>query len=474
MIYILISFFTAALTFAQENHPIREGLGLNPATVPQFTDSQILESVRQSLTTSQINPVSHIEIGATATNLKIKVIGDSKNAVQFSCSLVNSSPDCKADTTRAQTFSSVEIPFAHTKDFGLEQKQGHDYLVTAAYVGVVLVTIYAAKKVLNKIVVGSFSVKKDEHHDHSLFPTDQQMRKEMQTNRELFENAMTRAESGIDDHLLQIAKPLVKVATCAHEHGFHCEQISEPQATAAKNSLLNILPHYAVRFGKDFYDELISPIVDLVKASGNKETRKQIWSFFDLTSRRMVTERGVGAAIATGTFVGLGQLVVEILESFVMPAGLHMFCQVGNAAVMAAAANIYNSYLCFISEGSEFQGKGFSARWRTAQQLSQLSKMAAKPKTDKERIVHAFNLLFRIVERDLRHARNLGEIPQPESRQLAARLGTLRYQLSILSIWMLNDLGQDSYALKWLKSLSEVQRAIHDSDACADLLNPAA
>jgi hypothetical protein len=187
----------------------------------------------------------------------------------------------------------------------------------------------------------------------------------------------------------------------------------------------------------------------------------------------MIKERGVGAAVATGVFVGTGQVIIEVLESFVMPAGAHLFCQVGNAAVLAVAAKAYTTYFC-MTQNDEFKNKTMADRWRVAQEISRLAKMNASPESPEQKTIHALNLLFRLVERDLRHARNLEGVAVPESRELARRLGDLRRELTVLSIRLLNKTAQDGEALSWLRNLRALQTALHDSQACADFLKPAA
>lgn len=484
MIYLLFSLLAASATFADS--PIRDGLGFKDSAAPQFTDAKILSSIQYAVENSQLAPVNRIRLETGTESLTVTVVSDKEQSKPFTFRIENGQPVAKEAATASYT-QHIEIPFGTLQTFGFEQKPGFDYSGTAAWVAVGVVGVYAAKKLLNKMTIGKFSASED--HDHeSLFPGSAQMRAEMAANRELAQKALAKAEEALDGQLLEIAKPLVQAAACGHDHsgahvhtlghkhddtGYKCEAVGEPEVKAAQKSLLTAFPNYAARFGKDFYKELIEPVVGLIKAVQDKNTRKQIWNFFDLISRRMIQERGVAAAVVTGAFVGAGQLIIEVLESFVMPAGAHMFCQVGNAAVLAVAAKAYTTYFC-MTQNAEFENKTLADRWRTAQRISKLSKASAEPDSGDEKIIHALNLLFRLVERDVRHARNLDDLGKPESRELARRLGILRRELTVLSIRLINKTSEDGEALMWLKDLYGVQSVLQDPQACADLLKPAA
>ncbi len=475
MIYILVSLLCSTASFAESpaSSPIREGLGFQSVTAPQFDDAQLLSSIQTAVEESKVSAVTRIQVDAGGSKVGIVVVGDKDQVRPFVFRIENGKPVGQPGTMTDFVTHKVEIPFGTLKMYGFEQKPGYDYAGTAGWLAVGVVGLYAAKKVLNKVTIGRYSVG-DAHGEDSMFPTDPEMREEMLTNRELFAHAVVKAEEVIDGQLHNIVKPLAIAAACGHDHGiglkkptpskFVCEGIDEPQAQAARQTLLKVVPNFAVRLGKDFYNELISPIVELVKAVSDKDKRRQTWNFFDLISRRMLKERGVPMAIATGVFVGVGQVVIETLESVALPAGMHMFCQVGNAFVLAVAAKAYTTYFCML-QNEEFKGKTIADRWRTAQQIARMAKVTAEPGSEPDKINHALNLLFRMVERDLRHSRNLKDIEKEPSRDLAWKLGSLRKELTILQIRIVQKTVKDADILSWLKRMYEVQSIIQDCSA---------
>ena len=63
---------------------------------------------------------------------------------------------------------------------------------------------------------------------------------------------------------------------------------------------------------------------------------------------------------------------------------------------------------------------------------------------------------------------------KPESRELARRLGSLRRELTLLSIRLINRTSADGEALLWLKELYNVQSVLQTPQVCGGLLKPAA
>lgn len=467
MIYILVSLLCSTASFADS--PIREGLGFKAESAPLFDDTQLLSSIQSAVEDSNVAPVTGIKIDAGRSKVGIAVVGEKNQARSFTFRIEDGKAVGYPGAIAEKVNHQVEVPFGTLKMYGFEQKHGFDYSGTASWVAVGVVGVYAAKKVLNKMTIGKWSA--GEEHDHSLFPDAKEMREELTENRELLAHALAKVEDALDGQLLAIVKPLAQVAACGHNHGlgekashgtgFVCEGIDEPKIQAARQSLLTGFPSYAKRFGNDIYNELISPVVGLVKAVFDKGKRTQTWNFFDLISRRLMKERGMTAAVVTMVYVGTTQAAWETVESFIMPAGLHLYCTIANTAILASAMNAYTTYFC-MTQHQEFKDKTIVDRWRVAQKMTKLTKPNAEPKEENEKITHALNLLFRLVERDVRHARNLGDLAKPESRILAERLGTLRRELSVLSIRLINKTAADHETLNWLKALYEVQSVVQD------------
>lgn len=463
MLHFIFMFLISTAHAAPVESPLREGLGFPPSTAAAFDDEDILSSIRQALESADFAPVWRINIEGGSESLTIQVVGRDR----FDSFLFKKEQGRLVITNgplKEKLLHQVEVPFGNLHARGFQQKELTAHTPLGVWLAVGVVGIYAAKKLLNKMTLGSFS-SAGHAAEEPLFPTAAMMRGERVENRAILERAL---DAQLDDFVF----PLAEAASCPESQA---SPVCDPaEVRAARGALMRSFPSFALRFGKDFYEELIAPVVGLAAAAKDFETRRQIWNYFDLIFRRMIQERGVAAALMTGVFVGTGQLVVETLESFVMPAGMHMFCQVGNAAVLAAAAKAYSAYFC-LTRHQEFKGKSFAERWRNARVLARLSKRDAPLKEDHEKVIHALNLLFRLVERDVRHGRNLEELGAKESRELARRLGDLRRQLTLISIRLIQNNSAGNEARDWLKLLYEVQTQADPSrTGCGESLEPAA
>jgi len=463
--------FGAGAAFAQG--PVREGLGFQHTAAPAFLDEHILQAVQNTVADSGIAPVISLTLGSSGGGLDITVTGATTSKA-FACRVdASGGVICGPGGAVHPSVPHAEIQLAHFQAHGFTSQELWSHSSVAAWVAVAVVGIYAAKKILNKLATGRFRASEHGEH-HSLFPSEEKMREELVTNRKLLETSLA-------NNLMQLAAPLVFNAGCGHDHhhhghhsahsspGFHCEGVSDTTAAAARESLLRSFPGFAAAFAKDFHKELIAPIVALGAAAKDANVRRQIFVFTDLIARRLVKERGVPAAVATGVLVGAGQLVVEVLESFVLPAGAHMFCQIGNVAVLAAAASAYSTYFC-MTQTQEFKGQSWAERWRVARRLARANKPALQPLDAESGKIQQLNQLFRLVERDLRHARSLDVVSSAESRRLAWQLGQVKKELNLLSIRLLNGMADDESVLNWLKNLYILQSSATGTASCEHLL----
>lgn len=482
MNHILIGLFS--LLFVANAHaqsPIRAGLEFSDSAAPAFNDENLLSAIKTSVENSGVTTIFTIRVSATTDKIGVSVRGPDKNS-EFICRVENGKTHCEsAGKSWLQTgvIHQVEIPFGNIKSYGFKAQDNWQGPGIAGWVAIAVVAVYGGKKVLNKITTGKFMATHDEHSH--IFLQQPEMREEMKRHKVIVDNAVEKAARNLQSDLLHVAAPLVEAASCGHrhdhDHDIKCEGIDESATEAAQQTLLKSFPGFAALIAKDFYNEVISPVVEVARAARDESTRRQILSFIELVSLRMVKERGLGPAIATGAFAVTGQVVVETLESFVLPAGAHMFCQIGNVAVLGVAASAYTAYYC-LRQTQEMKGLTLAERAKVIRQISRLNWRANQGEnaktsdlTPNERLALSFHLLFKIVERDVRHARNLTEITKPESRQLAGKLGELKRDLNLISLRLMVNPVEDLEIQNWLKSLAALHATLFNKEeSCEDHL----
>ncbi len=484
---LLVPLLAAANALAQT--PIRQGLGFDSAILPAFSDQHLLSAIKTSVENSGVNPIFTITMTPkTLDQVQVSVRGAEKSA-NFVCTVDGAGAVCAKNRDSATSTSStlltqhVEIPFGNIKAYGFKSHDEAFSPGVAEWVAIAVVSVYAAKKILNKFTTGKFLASQNDHSHFFLQPAE--MRSEMASNKTAMENALAKAANNLESDLLHVAAPLVAAAGCGHDHHrdhdrhheLACEGVDAPSSAEAQRSLLTAFPRMAGTIAKDFYSEILSPVIAVAKSAGDTNTRNQLLSFAELVSLRMVKERGVWPAVATGAFTVVSQVVWEGLESIVLPAGAHMFCQVGNIAILGVAASAYTAYYC-LRQTAELKGLTLAQRGSVIAHVSRLNWRAnqgedanLKDLKPSEKLALSFHLLFKMVEKDVRNARNLGEISKAESRQLAARLGELKRELNLISLKAVLVPADDAELQGWLKNLADLHSSLFPKvETCEEIL----
>lgn len=461
IVAVLLIFFALAANAAET--PIREGLGFAAHASPDFSDELLLQSIQQSVTESKIAPVQQIELQGSISDLGVKVLGEGQSA-QFTCSAQGGVPVCHTGSP-SEVLNEVAIPFGNLKAQGITSMAEHGHAWStpeiAGFAAAGFVAVYVAKKIYNKIMTGSLTIPEDDH-DHGMFPTAREMNEEITENRALMRRALARAEENLERDLIAVATGLASVAACncGHDHSkghgpkhplsfvMSCQDVTPTQATEARESIFKRMPKFAVAFAKDFYKEMVSPYVTLVKAIADKDKRRQAWGFMDLILRRMINERGVGAALATAGFIGLTQGIWEVIESLVMPNGLHLFCTVVNAALLGVAATMYTKFHCYVNI-NEMRNLSLEEK---RQAMGRISRQETP-------MIKSMHTLFKYVERDARYMRHLNLVDIQESRVRAAKLGELKKELNLLTLKHESKQDVQGDLLKWMKKLGEMRES---------------
>jgi hypothetical protein len=463
----LLSLVFAANAFADSASPLRLGLGLDHS-LPQFTDENLLSGIRQAVESSGVNPIYTIKVGAAdETTLKVSVLGP-KGSADFACTRKDGQTECVQKTSLLKTANMTEVPFGNVKAYGFKTQTEADGYGVTGWIAITTVSVYALKKVGNWWFTGSPWADTDPH-SHFFLTRDQ-----MQSEYDKHSAILARIKDNVSKDLIEAAGPLIAAASCGHDHdhdhhhhhhdhdggcsAIHPETVADAQKTLSNGGLVN----FGAKLTHDIYIELIRPMYDVVWATVNPEMRKQLLTFADLVTRRMLEERGVLPGVVTIAAVSTAEVVWETLETFLMPTG-HFMCNVMNVAILGMAAGAYSTYQC-LRETDVLQGRGFMARMRAAMQISRIQWRAGyelRSKTEglseRERVALSMHVVYRMVERDLRHSRNLDWIEKRGSREFAKTMGELKRDLHALSLRAVvnSEAGPDWSS--WMRRLAELR-----------------
>jgi hypothetical protein len=462
---LLLPLVFTANAFADSPSPLRLGLGLDHS-LPKFTDENLLSGIRHAVEGSKVNPIYTIKVGAADNKtLKVSVLGP-KGSADFACTLnAKGKTECLQKTSLLKTANMTEVPFGNVKAYGFKTQTEADGYGVTGWIAITTVSVYALKKIGNWWFAGSSWADTDPH-SHFFLTRDQ-----MQSEYEKHSAILARIKDNVSKDLIEAAGPLIAAASCGHDHdhdhehdhagscaAIHPETIADAQKTLSNGGLVN----FGAKLANDIYLELIRPMYDVVWATVNPEMRKQLLTFADLVTRRMFKERGLLPGIVTIASVSTAEVVWETLETFLMPTG-HFMCNVMNVAILGMAAGAYSTYQC-LRETDVLQGRGFRARMRAAMQISKIQWRAgyelrakADDLSEGERVALSMHVVYRMVERDLRHARNLNWIEKRGSRELAKTMGELKRDLHTLSLRAIVNSGTEPDWSSWVHRLADLR-----------------
>lgn len=455
--FLLPLVFTAN-AFADSPSPLRLGLGLDHS-LPKFTDENLLSGIRHAVEGSKVNPIYTIKVGAADNEtLKVSVLGP-KSSADFVCTMNNGKTECAQKTSLLETANMTEVQFGNMKAYGFKTQTEADHYGVTGWIAITTVSVYALKKIGNWWFAGSPWVDTDPH-SHFFLTRDQ-----MQSEYEKHDAILARIKDNVSKDLIEAAGPLIAAASCDHDHdhsdscsAVHPETIADAQKTLSNGGLVN----FGAKLTNDIYLELIRPMYDVVWATVNPEMRKQLLTFADLVTRRMLKERGLLPGVVTIAAVSTAEVVWETLETFLMPTG-HFMCNVMNVAILGMAAGAYSTYQC-LRETDVLQGRGFMGRMRAAMQISKIQWRAgyelrakAEGLSESERVALSMHVVYRMVERDLRHARNLNWIEKRDSREFTKTMGELKRDLHTLSLRAIVNSGAEPDWSLWMQRLADLR-----------------
>lgn len=467
---LVVSLVFAANANAVAPSPVRQGLGLESA-LPNFTDEDLLSGIKYAVENSNINPIISIKVAAGKSETLVIAIHGNQKASQFVCSLKDKTSECISKNFFVERTTAVtEVPFGNIKDYGFRLQSEADGMGWTSWIAISMVSVYALKKLGNWWFTGSAWADADPHSH--FFLTPEQMRGQFETNGKILE----RIKDKIADDLVVAAGPLIAAASCGHDdhhdhhhdhrHGngpksFYCEGISPETAKEAQKALKGGLTGFGVTLTRDLYTELVKPFYDVVWATIDPEMRKQLLTFADLVTRRMLEERGLIPGAVTIGAVSAAEAVWETFETYLMPAG-HFACNIANVAILGIAASAYFTYQCMVDPN--LKGASFTERIKAAARISKIQWRAGyglKAKTNglspSERTALSMNIIFRLMERDLRSARNLEWMDKETSREFAKAMGEIKRDLNSLSLRAVSNPPEELEWNKWLQRLAELR-----------------
>lgn len=463
--------FVVSLVFAADVNaaaptPIRQGLGLENA-LPNFTDENLLSGIKYAVENAELSPIISINVAAGKNETLVISIQGNQKISQFVCSLKDKGTNCISKNTYTERTTAItEVPFGNIKDYGFKVQAEADGLGWTSWIAITTVSVYAIKKLGNWWFTGSAWADRDPHSH--FFLTRDQMKQQFEAN----EKVLDRVKNKVADDLVVAAGPLIAAASCGHDHHdhdhdhhhhhFRCEGISPEVAEEAQKTLMGGLANFGVNVTRDLYIELVKPFYDVIWSTVDPEMRKQLITFADLVTRRMLQERGLIPGVVTIASVSTAEVLWETLETYLMPAG-HFACNVANVAILGIAASAYFTYQCMVDPN--LKGATFSDRIKAAVRISKIQWRAGyglKARTEglstNERIALSMNVIFRLMERDLRFARNLDWMDKQTSRDFAVAMGELKRDLNSLSVKAvsLNPPAETEWN-SWVQRLAELR-----------------
>jgi hypothetical protein len=488
---VLCTFFLSLASYAQDEsippeYTLRKALNFPDQALPDMDDQAFLEILALASEVSGLESANQIDVHLYNTDINFIYYTD-EVSLFVTCHYHGKDPHClgpkAADDPTIEFFWSDRVRlFEATLDMSIinsteiiesDRFNARTYFI---YAGAVVVTYYGAKKLFNKLKTGSWRAS-DDHHSH-FFKTVDEVEHELEHLSEFVHHYGHELTEGIEnqdklfkdiaDDIFQMGLQLAQEsAACSHghcDHGHdHAHELHEAVVKHHKN--------FAIDLATDFYRELVAPAVRLAKGMTKPFNRKQLWQFIELSAIKSVKERGLITSIATGVFVVSGQAVAETVESLIMPAGVHVLCQVGNALVLGVAATAYTGYFC-IKNLKELKGLKFADKWRVIGQSLKIQWKAraftSRPVeklgeiSSEDKLYLSLKLLHMNTEKQLRYARSLDQVDVKLSRKIAAELGELQKQLDLIGLHLRasqyrEDTTLEQQILTWYQKLHEVQ-----------------
>lgn len=459
---------------------IAEALSMAQASshLQNFTDAQVLGSVRIALDASGYSAVQNLRIWTFSDEIGIGVSSPQGESF-YLCHFHGSTVHCGPVGEILSSSDPLIIPFEQIFQTGGFDSAIWEAAGTAGWVGAALVSFYVFKKVIAYRSTGSLW-HTPQTHSH-FFKTPDQMRDQITTANSLIKEAEEMLFYDVEADLLSIALSLSKNASCGmpgHDHGEHmsvfssgagiastagvgsgfgaqnrarkfsCEGVSEDVAAASQKAILQDLPRLnfqtAKRLVSDFAAEARDVgafIAQAIRGAAQPLQRQQIFTRARSWYHSSAAERGRPITIAMAAFIIPGTALAESLESMLMPAGAHLFCQVGNVAVVGAAMTAYTALYC-VKNFAETKGLPWRAKFPTMAEIMWIqllgnfeilqSETKLEQLTPIKRQLIAFMRMAKTAGASIDARHNLGEISRTEHRRLSTELGQLRKSLNLL------------------------------------------
>jgi len=503
VVIILIILLLSVGSMAQDSHgghsheaqtAIREGLEIPDNAISAFSDSEILNAVITSVQLSKITTIEQLTLKATSSKLYVFVNGENRNE-SYACNPLIASGDIECEPefpNQSEVIFFVNIPLNYYHEH-IADIHSADALIFPAYLAAGVVVYYSFKKILNKVTTGSALAKVSDHshffsslHDlgHEadfykenvnklirLLAKDSRIGSIANVPDSAVTLSLKKSADIFADDFFNVALALIKSAGSCNGH---CSHHSGVSAKEAKKTFVDSLPKFAATTLRDLYRELILPVQELSKGAIDPLYRKQLLNFVQLSTTKMVSSRGLAPTIVTGTFIVVGQLFAETLESLIMPAGAHLFCQVGNILVMSVVGAGYTAAYCLknMSElpniGTVNKFKTVSdltvSQWRTTIMKLSPDKMSERLAAD-QRLMLSLALLQQSIEKELRISLNLNRKTKAEAIAFAKRLGESEKMLRKISLLLEGAKYAPNEQItemlnQWLSNLSTIQQEL--------------
>ena len=248
-------------------------------------------------------------------------------------------------------------------------------------------------------------------------------------------------------------------------HGCHQAHHSSQEDHSAKNQ------NKFMFLASDFYQETFKRPLEFMKSTLEHKNRTQLIQFTELEAIKNYYEKGFILTVGGGIFIVSTQLVYESLESIVLPAGMHLFCTVGNTAIMSVAVSAYILYF-HTRNIKEISFLPWKERMKVIFQILslRLNTRGFQKKTpsmfdnlsSRDRFLFNLVLLEKSVELELRYALHTDKISKRASRRFAKRLGKLRKELELIHLHLTSNSHRfkSRNLVSWIDRLEKVHLEI--------------
>ena len=273
-------------------------------------------------------------------------------------------PHCSLLDERTARFMATnplheyDMPLGILEEYSKSNQLGHRLKIMGIWVLVIPSAYYGVKKLINKLNKGR-CILPDAHHSH-FFKTSHEIDHSLTSFndflKEIFplirENTahlknilsdtddnpdlIASSKDSCNDSLALIVDKYQKAHSddclhdCNHEH-HHSEEEGN-------------ISNKVVLWASDFYQEIFKAPIELIKTPFQREKRNQLLQFAELEAVKSYHEKGLILTVGSGIFILSTQLIYELIESIVLPAGMHLFCHVGNAVILSVSTTGYILY----------------------------------------------------------------------------------------------------------------------------------